>query len=316
MAPTILIVGATGNTGKKVAETLPSLIKNTNSLADHRILCLTRSSSSEAAKKLAKFPGVELAEQNWVEIDAAWLQEHNVERIFIASHNEPNQFAEESQFYVNCLLANVKYVVRISTTGVNVKPDFLAYYPRQHWAIEQLLGSQEFTNLAWTSLPPNGFLPMFLWPAADFIKNYRKTGEQGSLGMMVDSDTPTALIDSDDVGRVAAHLLAQQDVTPHNNKKYILNGPEDITGNEIVQLVEEHIGTKVEKDKVAFKDVSGIDYMASESNQSKNIILSIKNAPTTMWAGKCKAETTSKEILDLYAPKRTAAEVLKELVQE
>ncbi|KAI5254624.1 NAD(P)-binding protein [Aureobasidium subglaciale] len=183
-----------------------------------------------------------------------------------------------TQFYVDCLLAKVEYVVRISTTGVNVKPGVLSYYPRQHWAFQQLLGSPEFTNLAWTSLQPNGFLPMFLCPAAAFIKNDRKTGEQGSLGMMVDADTPTALIDSDDVGRVAAHLLAQQDVTPHNNKKYILDGLNDITGNEIVQLVEEHIGTKVEKYKIAFRDVSGIDHMASQSNQSKNII-SVKKVP-------------------------------------
>jgi uncharacterized protein YbjT (DUF2867 family) len=101
MAPTILIVGATGNTGKKVVETLPDLLKDSQSLSGHRILCFTRSAQSDAAQKLAKIPGTELVEQNWVNITAAWLKEHNVERVFMASHNFPVQFAEESQFYVN-----------------------------------------------------------------------------------------------------------------------------------------------------------------------------------------------------------------------
>jgi hypothetical protein len=55
--------------------------------------------------------------------------------------------------------------------------------------------------------------------------------------------------------------------------------------------------------------------MADNSSESKNVIRSIKFAAVTSWEGKAKAETTSKEILELYAPKRTVAEVLKELVE-
>lgn len=65
-SPTILIVGTTGNTGRKVVETLPALLKNSKSLSNHRILCLTRSAQSDAAQKLAKIPGIEILEENWV----------------------------------------------------------------------------------------------------------------------------------------------------------------------------------------------------------------------------------------------------------
>lgn len=312
MAPTLLIVGATGNTGRSVVETLPKLIESTE-FASHRILALTRSANSPAAQALAQLPGVELAEQNWVDIDDDWLREHEVARIFIASHNLPNQFAEEGQFLVNALRAGVKYVVRISTTAANVHPDFPAYYPRSHWAIETMLGQPEFKELHWTSLQPNGFLPMFLTPTAEFIKEFKKTGKQGPLSLIVDASTPTGLIDSYDVGVIAAHLLAQQDTAPHNQAKYVLNGPEDVTGEQIVEMVVQYIGKPVED--VRFKDLAFIDQMAEHSSESKNVIRSIKFAPTTAWEGKTKAETTSKEILDLYAPKRTAAEVLKALVE-
>lgn len=312
MAPTILIVGATGNTGRSVVETLPKLLQGTE-LSSHRILALTRSASSSAAQAFAKLPAVEVAEQNWVEIDDGWLREHEVARIFIASHNQPNQFAEEGQFLVNALRAGVKYVVRISTTAANVRPDFPAYYPRSHWAIETMLSQPEFKDLHWSSLQPNGFSSMFLWPTAEFIKNFRKTGKQGPLSLMIDASTPTGLIDSYDVGVVAAHLLAQENTAPHNQARYVLNGPEDITGEQIVQLAEQYIGEAVKDAK--FKDLAMIDQMVDNTSESKNVIRSIKFAPTTSWEGKAKSETTSKEILELYAPKRTAAEVLKELVE-
>jgi uncharacterized protein YbjT (DUF2867 family) len=256
-------------------------LESSKTLSNHQILALTRSAESAAAKKIAQLPRVKVEEQNWVEITEEWLRERDVARVFIASHNQPNQFAEESQFHVNCLRAGVKYVVRISTTAANVHPDFPAYYPRTHWAIEAMLSQPEFRNISWSSLQPNGFLPMFLQPAASFIKQYQKTGKQGTLSLMVNKDGPIGLVDSDDVGRVAAHLLAQDDTAPHNRAKYVVNGPEDITGEETVKLVEAYIGTKVES--VKYEDLSLIDQMADQSSESRNLIMSIKKAPVTGW---------------------------------
>jgi uncharacterized protein YbjT (DUF2867 family) len=254
-----------------------------------------------------------LMEKNWVEVDDTWLLEHQVVRVFIASHNLPNQFAEEGQFLVNALRAKVKYVVRISTTAANVHPDFPAYYPRTHWAIETMLGQPEFQSLHWSSLQPNGFLPMILSPAADIIKEFRKTGKQSPLRIMIDASTPTGLIDPYDVGVVAANLLAQEQTATHNRARYILNGPEDVTGEQIVDLVEQHIDEPVRD--VIFKDLSMIDHMIDNTHESKNVIRSIKFAPTTSWAGQAKANTTSKEIVELYSPKRTALEVLQQLLE-
>ncbi|KAG7293930.1 hypothetical protein NEMBOFW57_003991 [Staphylotrichum longicolle] len=261
MVPTILIVGATGNTGRGVTEALPALLRGNHVLSTHRILALTRSSDSRAAQRLAKNPGVEVVEKNWTDITADWLREHQVARAFIAPHNAPNQFAEESAFYVAALNAGVEYVVRISTTAATVRPDFGSYYPRAHWAIETLLGSAEFGALKWTSLQPNAFLDGYLAPAAQYIKQYRQTGEQGTLSLMVAKDAPVAPNDPNEVGAFAAHLLALADPTPHSGAKYVLNGPEDITGEQIVQLIEQHIGTKV-KD-VVYQDISFIDALVT-----------------------------------------------------
>jgi len=309
MAPTILIVGATGNTGRSVVKTLSDSISTSEALAGYRIIALTRSADSNTAQTLAKLPNVSIEEKNWVDITAEWLDERNVVKAFIASHNEPSQFADESTFHLAALHAGVKYVVRISTTAANVRPDFPAYYPRQHWAIEALLGSPEFEKLQWTSLQPNVFTTMALGPAVEFIKQYRKDGKQSTLLLMPDEDALLGCVHPDDVGRFAAVLLSQEDHSVHNKAKYVLNGPEDITGKQIVRLVEQNIGTQV--DNVKFRDMSFIDSWAASVEENKSLILSIKYAPVTSWAGKCSTATTSKVVKELAAPEITPAGWLK-----
>ncbi|GKZ21537.1 hypothetical protein AbraIFM66951_006719 [Aspergillus brasiliensis] len=317
MAPSILIVGATGNTGRAVTETLPALLKANKSFSNHRIIGLTRSLTSPSAQQLAKIPGVEIIEQNWTEITSDWLREHEVVRAFIASHNAPNQFAEESAFHVAALQAGVEYVVRISTTAANVRPDYPAYYPRSHWAIEALLGSAEFSALKWTSLQPNVFSTFYVAVIAEYIKQYKQTGELGPLKLMASKDAPVAPIDPNEVGVFAARLLALDDPTPHSGAKYVLNGPEDITGEQLVGLVEKHIGTKVTD--VSYQDLSLLDALLASGfggpGQSKAVMNSTRYAVLTMWEGKCDASTTSKEVLEIAAPKRTPTEVLEDLLK-
>ncbi|KAJ9144611.1 NmrA-like family protein [Pleurostoma richardsiae] len=314
MAPTILIAGATGNTGRSVVETLSKLLNTSKVISGHRLLALTRSLDSPAAQRLAKLPGVSVVEQNWVEITADWLREHEVVRAFIASHNQPNQFAEESTFHHAALRAGVKYVVRISTTAANVRPDCDAYYPRTHWAIETMLSSPEYESLLWTSLQPAVFTQLYLSTAVELIKQYRKTGKQGTLRLMASADAPVGIIDPYDIGVLAAHLLCQEDPAVHNKARYVLNGPEDITGQQIVKMVEQHIGAPVES--VKFKELEFVDNMVAATRESKNVISSVKYALETSWQGKCTASTTSKEVLELAAPTRTPVEVFKAMLEE
>lgn len=315
MAPTILVVGATGNTGRGVIETLPKLLGSDGALSGHQVVALTRSLASPVAQRLATLSGVVVLEKIWVDITADWLREHEVVRVFIASHNQPTQFPDESTFHLAALKAGVRYVVRISTTAPNVRPDCDAYYPRSHWAIEALLSSPEFKALQWTSLQPNIFSTFYLSSAAELIKQYRKTGQQETLRLMASQDAPVGIVEAYDVGVFAAQLLCQEDTTVHNNARYVINGPEDITGAQIVKMVEEHIGTKVQS--VSYKDLSFLESMANSVPQGdRHLMLSLKSAPVTAWEGKCTASTTSKEVLELAAPTRTPAEVLETLLAE
>ncbi|EEY17510.1 conserved hypothetical protein [Verticillium alfalfae VaMs.102] len=313
MTSAFLVVGATGNTGKAVVATLSELVKASPTFSNHKILAITRSASGAAAQKLAGLPGVQVIEYSWVDITADWLRQHNVVRAFIAAHNEPTQFAEESTFHLAALKGGVEYVVRISTTAANVRPDSEAYYPRAHWAIEAMLSSPEFKRLQWTSLQPNVFTSYYLQTAATLVNEFRKTGKQSPLRLIAAEDAPVGIVHADDVGEFAARLLVEEDVAPHNGAKYVLNGPEDITGRQIVALVEQEIGTKVEE--VHYKDMSFIDYLVEHSPGPKALTESIKHAGVKAWEGECTASTTSEEVLRLAAPKTAPAAFFKTLLQ-
>jgi uncharacterized protein YbjT (DUF2867 family) len=83
MALTILVAGATGNTGRSVVETLSDSINTNEALAGYRIIALTRSSNSPTAQTLAQLPHVSIEEKNWVDIGADWLKERNVIKAFV-----------------------------------------------------------------------------------------------------------------------------------------------------------------------------------------------------------------------------------------
>jgi hypothetical protein len=70
----------------------------------------------------------------------------------------------------------------------------------------------------------------FLGPAVEFVESYCETGEQGTFFSIFDADTSSSVIVFGDAGMIAGHLLAHDDVMPHNSKRYIVS-----------ELVEEHI---------------------------------------------------------------------------
>ena len=314
MVPTFLVVGATGNTGRGVVRTLSERIRE-SSFSNYRVLALTRSSKSATARELDKLTNVEVLEQIWTEITPEWLRDQQVVRAFIASHNNTNQFAEESTFFNAALRANVEYVVRISTTAANVRPDNKAYYPRTHWAIEAMLSSPEFEKLQWTSLQPNVFWQSYLGNSVDLIKKVRSGGEQIPLSMFANADAPVGVIASNDVGIFAATLMLQDDLSTHNKRKYVLNGPEDITGDQIVKEIEARIGAKVQE--VRFKSYDFLeDFVMAQPHQSRNVITSVKHAMENAWLGLASTKTTSKEVLELAPPTETLADYLDVALKE
>ncbi|TIB58503.1 hypothetical protein E3P78_03893 [Wallemia ichthyophaga] len=288
-AATTLIIGATGNTGKSVVNTLSKLSNTT-------IIALTRSLNNPIAKDLEKLPNTQVIEKDWTTVDVDFLKSHNIQKVFVASHNLPSHFTDESLLYTAALHAGVKYVVRISTFVHFIGPASPIYYGRNHWAIENLLSQPEFKELQWTSLQPNFFGNTFLVTAALWLNKYKETGEKDTLKMMLDEKEPVAMIDPDDVGVFAGHLLNSSDYTQHNHAKYVLAGPENENGRSVVEAVEQLAKTKV--DKVEYRCDDWLEMLPS-MGYAKNVMPSIaKSSSLFLWTGRGSVESSpnSKEI--------------------
>ncbi|KAG1137340.1 hypothetical protein G6F37_013548 [Rhizopus arrhizus] len=213
------------------------------------------------------------------------------------------------------LQAGVKYVVKLSTSPDRVSPSSQIFYGRAHWAIENQLSQPEFKSLQWTSLQANPFTNTFIAPIVDWIKQYQKTGNQGVLKTVLAADVPVGVIDPEEIGKIGAHLLALDDPTPHNQARYILSGPEDITGKRLVEIVEQYAGVKVQD--VEYKDVSWIKYLSTAGGYPEKYLPSIFASCEVLWQGKCSlsAAPTSKEIIELSPPKHTIADALKSIME-
>ncbi|KAK8043837.1 hypothetical protein PG994_012675 [Apiospora phragmitis] len=281
MAPAILVIGATGSqyyTKPNISEFLKEESSG-SPFAGHRILALTRSAQGAAAQQLATLPGVEVVEFPWADVTEAWLRAHAVARVFVASAValavDPAQFSTESGFLVAARAAGVEYVVRISTTAANVRPDCDAYYARTHCAIEAMLGSSAFEKLKWTSLA--------FFTAGLFVKKVREAGgrQDELLRLIGNPDAPVGIIDADDIGLIAARLLVCEDPSAHH---HVVNGPEYITGRQMLAMVEQQIGAPVRRSstKMCPRDGAAV-------------------------GGEALASTTSKEILEIAAPQSTPA---------
>ncbi|OTA69254.1 hypothetical protein K449DRAFT_428690 [Hypoxylon sp. EC38] len=161
------------------------------------------------------------------------------------------------------------------------------FYGRAHWAVENLLHQPE---------------------------KFRETSRQDRLDLVPAADVPVSLIDPADIGRVASALLALEDPTPHNKAMYVLRGADDVTGRDIVAMVEEEIGTEVSN--VEFKSTAMIDAPATHGIYPERSIPSIRADCDFVWAGHCTSygTPTAKEILSLAPPKVTARESFKLLL--
>lgn len=178
-----------------------------------------------------------------------------------------------------------------------------------------MLSQPEFKDMHWTSLQPKLFLPHTLSPAVDFIKEYRKTGKQGALDLFLNPDVAIAPIDPVDVSNVATRLLAQEDTNAYNQARLVLNGPQDLTGKQIVAVVEEYLGKKVES--VRHNRADFVDAWAEAVRPgSKLLARALKQGLEAVMQGvQATTATTSKEVHALAPPQITAKQFLEKALE-
>jgi hypothetical protein len=106
------------------------------------------------------------------------------------------------------------------------------------------------------------------------------------------ADAAVAMIDPEDVGSVGAHLLALEDTTSYSNAKSVLSGLDDVTGNELVKLVEHFANAKVEK--AVFKDIGFLDGLTKSDLYPEKFLPSFLAGCEPLWQGRLIGTPISK----------------------
>jgi uncharacterized protein YbjT (DUF2867 family) len=311
-SPSILIVGATGNTGVSAVKQLSQLLSTlpSSSSVPRRIIALTRNLNSDISKQLAQLNHVEVQENDWPLIKRSWLIEQNVTRVYIAPHNLPDQFIDESHFLIECKAAKVQYLIKLSTNMHFIGPDSPIYYGRSHWAIENLLEQTEFKSLNWTVLRANYFTGTLILPSLEWFK---KNQTNHPLPILLDRNASVAFISPDDIGEAAAKLLALDDPSLHFGKKYNLSGPEDVNGQDLLALIEEITHQKIQAD---YNNVALFKDILKQGGYPENVWDSIDYTMNeNLWKGVSRLENTptSPEILSLAPPHSTVKQFIKQI---
>ncbi len=218
----ILIIGATGNTGRvAVAKLLEQGLP---------VRVLTR--DPERARTLPGFSGAELVTGDATHPEALGPAFAGVEQVYFIPPSTNDFHIAGEGVIAAARQAGVRYLVKISTmcAAASAPSNALSY----HFHGEQRLRE---SGIPFTILRPNSFMQNFFHYAPS-IKY------AGALYHCL-GDAKMALVDTQDVAEVAAALL-QIKGAGHEGKSYDLTGPEALTYAEAVEKIAAATGRPVQ----------------------------------------------------------------------
>ena len=212
-----LITGPTGNVGRGLVELL---VKD-----GHDVRALVR----DASRAELLPTGIDIAVGSLDDAEGVAAALRGVDRVFLM-HAGPG--TTQSQIMIDAARsAGVSRIVLLSSIGARLIP-LAGSIPATLAAREDLLRE---SGLDATYLRPNAFMSNTLW-WADGIRNTNRVVDATGPGRQ-------ALVDPDDIARVAALVLTEDGHVGHG---YILNGPEALTAREQVEILSDVLGRTID----------------------------------------------------------------------
>ena len=213
----ILLTGVTGRVGRATAGALldadgafRALVREPNKLSqsDPRMDVITGDLSDPQSVKRA------LA---------------GVDRALVVMGNHPDQGGLEQQFTTLAAEAGVTHLVKVSS--MEAGEDASAVLPRTHYETEQHIVA---SGLNWTFLRPNFYMQNMLM--------YAEAIKHGGTFALPLGTALTAMIDTNDVGEVAAAVLSGEG---HGGQGYELTGPDLMSFHEVAKRLGNEVGRDV-----------------------------------------------------------------------
>jgi uncharacterized protein YbjT (DUF2867 family) len=247
MVETILVSGATGTVGSEVVKQL-SGFSNVNIRAGAR--------SVEKLKDLESGDKVKGVHVDYNKPESLKEALKNVDKLFLLAPAAPNAEELESNLVNEAKKTGVRYIVKQSVLGADEDAD--VEIMRQHRKSEKII---EESGIPYTFLRPNEFMQNFINFHGHSIKN-------NNAFYLPLENARVSVVDVRDIAAVAVKALTENGDNKHNNKTYLITGPEALSYHQMAELLSNATGKKIsyvsiseEEARAAMKEMGMEDWL-------------------------------------------------------
>jgi len=247
MVVTILVTGVTGTVGSEV-------VKQASNYTDVHVKAAARSVNRIISLEGDRVKTVAL-DYNKPESVKEALKD--VDKLFLLTPDAPNAHELASNLVNEARTAGVRHIVKQSMIGADLKAN--AEVMRLHRQAEQII---EESGIPYTFLRPNEFMQNFINFHGHSIKN------NNAFYLPMES-AKVSVVDVRDIAAVAVKALTENgDNNKHNNKIYLIAGPEALSYHQMAELLSNATGKKIsytsiseEEARAAMKEMCMDDWL-------------------------------------------------------
>jgi uncharacterized protein YbjT (DUF2867 family) len=219
---TILVTGATGTLGSEVVKQLSSATPAVN--------IKTAVHSAQNVKKVKHGDRVEVVLIDYNKPETLNEALNDVDKVFLLTPDVPNAPELASNLVIEAKKAGIRHIVKQSVMGADLEADVGTL--RLHSQAEKII---EQSGIPFTFLRPNEFMQNFI--------NFHSASIKSNNAFYISlEDAKVSLVDVRDIAAVAVKSLTDD---KHNNKTYLITGPEALSYHQAAEILSNAAGKKI-----------------------------------------------------------------------
>jgi uncharacterized protein YbjT (DUF2867 family) len=131
--------------------------------------------------------------------------------------------------------SGIRYIVKQSVIGADLNADVDGM--RLHRQAEQII---EESRISFTFLRPNEFMQ-------NFVNFHSRSIKNNNVFYLPAQDAKVSIVDVRDIAAIAVKILTDDNTNDiHNNKAYLITGPEAISYHQAAEILTTATGKKID----------------------------------------------------------------------
>jgi uncharacterized protein YbjT (DUF2867 family) len=227
----ILVTGATGTVGSEVVKQLVSSFTSSSSL-DQSVIRAAVHSQNKADKFSQYGEIVETVDMDYNKPETIEAALHKVDKLFLLALPSLNMTDISSKVIREAKKNGVQSIVKLSVFGADAEPGIII--GRLHRQEEKII---EESGIPYTFLRSSAFMQ-------NFVNYFGYNIKAQNAIYLPAGEGKVSFVDARDVAAAAAKLLSENN-RKHDNKAYVITGPEALSYSQVTEIISKEIGRKI-----------------------------------------------------------------------